>query len=89
MTSIGDGQFHEGQPVWVIEPDGSQRPANFVGEGEMSAWLGGSPTVLVVCLDTQLISSLCDGRRRPEPPASTSGAIAGRGQAPRSLHPPK
>jgi hypothetical protein len=36
-----------------MEPDGSQRAANFVGEGEMSAWLGGSPTVLVVYLDTR------------------------------------
>jgi hypothetical protein len=52
MTNIGDGQFHKGQPVWVIEPDGSQRPADFVGEGELSAWFGGSPRVLVVYLDT-------------------------------------
>jgi len=54
MTSVGDGQFHKGQPVWVIEPDGSQRAADFVGEGEMSTWFGGSPTaIVVVCLDTQ------------------------------------
>jgi hypothetical protein len=52
MTSIGDGQFSKGQPVWVMEPDGSQRAADFVGEGEMSAWFGGSPTVIVVYLDT-------------------------------------
>ena len=53
MTSIGDGQFHKGQPVWVVEPDGSQRAADFVGEGEMSAWFGGSPSVIVVYLDTR------------------------------------
>jgi hypothetical protein len=53
MTSIGDGQFHKGQPVWVIGADGAQRAANFVGEGEMSAWLGGSSTVLVVYIDTR------------------------------------
>jgi hypothetical protein len=34
MTSIGDGEFHKGQPVWVIEPDGSRRAADFVGEGD-------------------------------------------------------
>jgi hypothetical protein len=53
VTSIGDGQFNKGQPVWVIQPDGSQRAATFVGEGEMSAWLGGPPTVLVVYLDSR------------------------------------
>jgi hypothetical protein len=51
--SVGDGPFHQGQPVWVMEPDGSQRAADFVGEGEMSAWFGGSPTVLVVYLDNR------------------------------------
>jgi hypothetical protein len=53
MTEIGDSQFHKGQPVWVIESDGSQRPADYVGEGETSAWFGGPPTVLVVYLDTR------------------------------------
>jgi hypothetical protein len=52
MTSIGDGQFHKGQAVWVIAPDGSQRAADFVGEGELSAWFGGSSTVIVVYPDT-------------------------------------
>jgi hypothetical protein len=53
MTSIGDGQFRKGEPVWVMGPDGSQRAADFVGEGEMSAWFGGAPTVIVVYLDTR------------------------------------
>lgn len=53
MMSIGDGQFHKGQPVWVMELDGSQRAADFVGEGETSAWFGGSPTVIVIYLDTR------------------------------------
>lgn len=44
--------------------------------------------VITFAFTVQLISLLCDGRRRPEPAASTSGAIAGRGQAPSSLHPP-
>ena len=52
MTDIGDSLFHKGQPVWVIEPDGSQRAAEYVGEGETSAWFGGPPTVIVVFPDT-------------------------------------
>jgi hypothetical protein len=53
IMSVGDGQFRKGQPVWVIGPGGSQRAADFVGEGELSAWFGGSPTVIVVYLDTR------------------------------------
>lgn len=53
MTDIGDGPFHKGQAVWVVERDGSRRAAEYVGEGEMSAWFGGAPTVLVVYPDTQ------------------------------------
>ncbi|HTB49676.1 MAG TPA: hypothetical protein VK701_01740 [Solirubrobacteraceae bacterium] len=51
MTNIGDSLFHKGQPVWVIQGDGSQRAAEYVGEGEMSAWFGGTPTVIVVYPD--------------------------------------
>ena len=51
MTNIGDGLFHKGQPVWVIESDGSQRAAEYVGEGETSAWFGGSPCVYVIYAD--------------------------------------
>ena len=53
MTGIGDSQFHKGSPVWVIAADGSQRAAEYVGEGETSAWFGGPPTVYVVYLDTR------------------------------------
>lgn len=53
VTDIGDSEFHKGQPVWVMEPNGSQRPAEYVGEGELSAWFGGAPTVIVVYPDTQ------------------------------------
>ena len=52
MTTTGDGQFRKGQPVWVIEQGGSQRAAEFVGQGETSAWFGGPPTVIVVYPDT-------------------------------------
>jgi len=53
MTDIGDSQFHKGQPIWVIGADGEQRAAEYVGEGETSAWFGGSPTVIVVYPDTR------------------------------------
>jgi hypothetical protein len=53
MTDIGDSLFHKGQPVWVIDPDGSQRAAEYVGEGETSAWFGGPPRGIVVYLDTR------------------------------------
>jgi hypothetical protein len=52
MTEIGDGLFHKGQDVWVIQADGSPRAAEYVGQGEMSAWFGGAPTVIVVYADT-------------------------------------
>jgi hypothetical protein len=52
MTDIGDTLFHKGQPVWVIEQDGSQRAGEYVGEGETSAWFGGPPTVIVIFPDT-------------------------------------
>jgi hypothetical protein len=53
MTDIGDTFFHKGQPVWVIEPDGGQREAEYVGEGETSVWFGGPPKVFVVYVDTR------------------------------------
>lgn len=53
MTDIGDSEFQKGQAVWVIASDGSQRAAEYVGEGELSAWFGGTPTVFVVFLDTR------------------------------------
>jgi hypothetical protein len=53
MTGVGDGLFHQGQRVWVMQEDGSQRAAEYVGEGESSAWFGGAPTVMVVYEDTR------------------------------------
>jgi len=37
----------------VIGRDGSQRAAQYVGEGETSAWFGGPPKVFVIYLDTR------------------------------------
>jgi hypothetical protein len=44
--------FHEGQKVWVEQPDGSQRAAIFVGEAEAS-WFGGTPGAYVVYPDSR------------------------------------
>jgi hypothetical protein len=44
--------FHEGQRVWVEQPDGSARAGIFVGEAEMS-WFGGAPGVYVVYPDSR------------------------------------
>jgi hypothetical protein len=52
MTEIGDSLFHRGQDVWVMNADGSRRAAEYVGQGEVSAWFGGAPTVIVVYPDT-------------------------------------
>jgi len=48
MNDIGDGPFHKGEPVWVIQSDGSQRAGEYVGVGETSAWFGGPPKVIIV-----------------------------------------
>jgi hypothetical protein len=53
MTDIGDSLFHKGQDVWIVQSDGSRRAAEYVGEGEMSAWFGGPPTAIVVYPDTR------------------------------------
>jgi len=53
MNEIGDSLFHKGQPIWVMQADGSQRAGEYVGEGELSAWFGGTPMVFVVYTDTR------------------------------------
>ncbi len=53
MSDIGDSMFHKGQPIWVVQEDGSTRAAEYVGEGELSAWFGGPPNVIVVYPDTR------------------------------------
>lgn len=43
--------FHEGQKVWVLLPDGGQRAAIYVGEGENASWFGGPPLAYIVFAD--------------------------------------
>jgi hypothetical protein len=53
VTAIGDGPFQKGEAIWVVQSDGSRRPAEYVGVGETSAWFGGPPTAIVVYPDTR------------------------------------
>jgi hypothetical protein len=48
----GVDSLHEGQKIWVEQPDGSQRKAIFVGEAAQS-WFGGSPGAYVAYPDTR------------------------------------
>ena len=43
--------FQEGQKIWVIGPDGAERPAIYVGEGENASWFGGPPLAYIVFAD--------------------------------------
>src|SRR5947209_18637481 len=51
MTDSRGYQFHIGQPVWLMEPDGSRRPCEYVGEGERSGGSPGPPEALVIYVD--------------------------------------
>ena len=45
--------FHEGQRVWIHGPDGSARPALYVGGADGLSFLGGPPIAYVVFTDTR------------------------------------
>lgn len=45
--------FTEGQKVWVVQADGSQRPGIYVGEAEQAVWFGGPPVAYVAYPDTE------------------------------------
>ena len=45
-------ELHEGQKIWVEQPDGSQRPGVYVGEAE-STWFGGPAGAYVAYPDTK------------------------------------
>jgi len=50
---VDDDGFREGQPVWVIQDDGSTRAGVYVGGGENATWFGGAPLAYVVFPDTR------------------------------------
>jgi hypothetical protein len=70
MTDIGDGPFHKGERVWVMEADGSQRAAEYIGVREVSAWFGGAPAVFVLYEDTRTAGSVEVDRVIPRETAS-------------------
>jgi hypothetical protein len=45
--------FHEGQRIWIEQPDGSQRPGIFVGDAQNASWFGGQSGAYVVYADTR------------------------------------
>jgi len=53
MSGLGDGTFWAGDPVWVMQSDGTRRAGQYLGAREASAWTGGSEKAFVVYLDTQ------------------------------------
>jgi hypothetical protein len=53
MSGTDEEGFKEGDPIWVMQADGSARPGVFVGEGEAAAWFGGPPSVYVVYPETK------------------------------------
>jgi hypothetical protein len=44
---VSEEGFKEGDPIWVMQADGSARPGVFVGEVEAASWFGGVPSVYV------------------------------------------
>ena len=51
MADSTDRHFCTGQPVWVIESDGSERPGEYLGEGQEPGSLPGPRKVLVIFID--------------------------------------
>jgi hypothetical protein len=51
VRHLSDGPFKKGQDVWVIDPGGRRRVAEYVGQAESNDWFGGPPTVIVVFPD--------------------------------------
>jgi hypothetical protein len=52
MRHLSDGPFRKGEAVWVTEPNGGQRAAEFVGDAESGTWFGGAARAFVLYLDT-------------------------------------
>jgi len=44
--------FEAGEPVWVMEANGAQRRAEYLGARVVSVWRGEPPMVFVVYTDT-------------------------------------
>jgi hypothetical protein len=53
MAEQEEPGFHEGQPIWVMQADGSAKPGVFVGEVDSASWFGGAPQVYVAYPETK------------------------------------
>ncbi|MBV8430877.1 MAG: hypothetical protein JO244_06935 [Solirubrobacterales bacterium] len=60
-----DPHFRTGQPVWVVEPDGSSRAAEYIGEGERRRHRSGAPNALVIFVDASGAEVVEVSRLRP------------------------
>lgn len=47
------GGFHEGQRIWIEQPDGSQRAGIYVGDAQNASWFGGQSGAYVVYPDAR------------------------------------
>ncbi len=54
MASMASGHasFELGEPVWVMEADGEQRRAEYMGARVVSVWRGGPPMAFVLYADS-------------------------------------
>jgi hypothetical protein len=52
MRHLGDGPFRKGEPIWVIEPDGSRLAAEYVGDREAGTWFGGPASAFVLFVES-------------------------------------
>ncbi len=52
MRHLSDGPFRKGEPIWVVEPNGTRRAAEFVGDRESGTWFGGAASVFVIYVDS-------------------------------------
>jgi hypothetical protein len=57
VDQSGEIPFQEGQDVWVVEADGSQRAVE-VGPADTSSWFGGPPMAIVVFPDTREMATV-------------------------------
>ena len=66
--------FHEGQRIWIEQPDGSQRAAVFVGDAQTASWFGGQAGAYVVYADTRSGEEVALMRITPREDEDDAGA---------------
>ncbi len=62
--------FQPGEPVWVMEANGAQRRAEYLGARVPSVWRGGPPMVLVLYTDSHSADAVEMDRVIPRRPAA-------------------